>query len=97
MANLVALGQASIVHSARIPEDKVARLHVYLDHLTPTLFEPLEVLFVKEEEVHVLELGWWGILMVVRVTLRSEELVKEFGGALHEHEAAVAGTIRGKV
>jgi hypothetical protein len=35
--------------------------------------------------------------MVIGITLLGEELVKEFGGALHEHQAAIAGTIRGKV
>jgi hypothetical protein len=97
MANLVAFGQAGVVHSARVPKNKVAGLHVYLYHLTPALFEPLEVLFVEKEEVHVLELGRWGILMIIGITLLGEELVKEFGRALHEHQAAVTGTIWGKV
>ncbi|KAI3478210.1 hypothetical protein L1887_59883 [Cichorium endivia] len=97
VADLVALGEARIVHGARVPEDKVTGLHVALDHLAAALLEPLDVLLAEKEEVHVLELGRGGVFVVGRVTLVGKELVEELGGAAHEHEAAVVGTVGGIV
>lgn len=93
VADLLALGEARVVDGARVPEHKVAGLHVDLDHLAPARLEPLEVLLAEQEEVHELELRRRRILVVSRLALVREELVEELGGALHQHQAAVLGAV----
>lgn len=93
VADLLALGELGVVHGARVPEHKVSRLHVDLDELAAALLEPLHVLLAKEEEVHELELRRRGVLVVEAFALLREELVKELGGALHQHQAAILGAV----
>lgn len=85
MANLLASRVLRKVHRPAIPEHEVAGLHVDLDELAASLFEPFHVFLGEEEEVHELELWWRGVFVVVGDTLLRKELVEEFGRALHEH------------
>lgn len=97
VTDLVTFGQTGIMHGPRIPEDQVTRVHINLDELAAAVLEPLEIPLVEKEQVHVLHLRWRSILVVVGVTVLSEEFIEEFGRAFHEHETAIFGTIGGKV
>ena len=85
VSDLIPLRQASIVHSPRIPEDKVPRVHIDLDKLASPVLEPLEVFLVEQKEIHIFELGRRCVLVVIGLALLREELVKEFRRAFHEH------------
>jgi hypothetical protein len=97
MPDLVTLGQSSVMHSSRIPEHKVTRVHVNLEHFTASIFKPLDVLLAEEEQVHVLDLRRRSILVVSRLALVSEELIEELRRTPHEHETTVVRTVGGKV
>jgi hypothetical protein len=91
-ADVVGLGVHGVVHLSRVPQDEITRLGAHLDHLAALVLVPLYVRVLEGIEVVVKSgegaLGsvWWVLL---------EELVEEFGAALHYDEAAVFGSCLG--
>lgn len=85
VANLVPFRKASIMHGATVPEHKVTRLHVDFDHLAAPVLKPLKITGAEKEQVHILHLWRWGILMGIEFPRSGEELFKELGRTLHQH------------
>jgi hypothetical protein len=81
------------MHRSAIPKNKVARLHVHLDHFAASILKPLEVFRIEEEQIHVLQLWWRCIFVVACFTLLGEEFVKQIGGSLHQHQATIFRSI----
>ena len=93
MSDEVSLGEACVVHGTRVPQDKVTRLKVDLDHLAAALLEPLDVFLLEDEEIAEVLLLWGLVLVVVLLASLLEELVEELARALHDDEAAVLGSV----
>lgn len=94
MANSVSFRKACVMHSATVPENKVTRLHVDLDHLAASVFKPFEVCGVEQKKVHILQLWGWRILMRIEFARGGKEFVEELGGSFHQHQAAILWSVR---
>jgi hypothetical protein len=72
-----------------IPQYQVTSFKIHLLERATALLEPLDILFLEDEEVFEVFLLWRLILMVVLLPLLAEELVIQLAATLHQNQASI--------